>query len=62
MLDKDQSYHIVKVLRLSIDDEIEVFDGMGSSAICKIIEAKRNLISLNRISSLNNTKPKDKIF
>ena len=62
MLDKDQSYHIVKVLRLSVDDEIEVFDGMGSSAICKIIEAKRNLVSLNRISSLNITKPKDKVF
>ena len=50
MLDKDQSYHIVKVLRLNIDDEIEVFDGMGSSAICKIIEANRSLVSLNRIS------------
>jgi 16S rRNA (uracil1498-N3)-methyltransferase len=61
-IDKAQSLHLTKVLRLDVNDEVEVFDGMGSSAICKIIEAKRTLVSLNRISSLNITKPSDKVF
>ncbi|MDB3996776.1 16S rRNA (uracil(1498)-N(3))-methyltransferase [Gammaproteobacteria bacterium] len=51
-LDHAQSMHLSKVLRLSINDEVEVFDGLGSSAICKIIEVARSSVSLERIGNI----------
>ena len=60
-LDQPQSTHISKVLRLKLGNEIDVFDGKGSSAICKIIEINRSSIVLERISEvkkLNPTHPK----
>ena len=35
-LDQSQSDHLIKVLRLKADDEVEAFDGKGLSAICRI--------------------------
>ena len=60
-LDQTQSTHISKVLRLKLGNEIDVFDGKGSSAICKIIEINRSSIVLEKISEvkkLNPTHPK----
>ena len=60
-LGQPQSTHISKVLRLKLGNEIDVFDGKGSSAICKIIEINRSSIVLERISEvkkLNPTHPK----
>lgn len=59
-LDKAQSMHLIKVLRLAINDEIEAFDGHGSSAICKIIEINHSSVSLERISEIKANKPSKK--
>jgi 16S rRNA (uracil1498-N3)-methyltransferase len=45
------------VLRLAVNDEVEVFDGHGSSAICKILESNRSSVSLQRISDIKIDKP-----
>ncbi|MDA7541938.1 16S rRNA (uracil(1498)-N(3))-methyltransferase [Gammaproteobacteria bacterium] len=56
-LDQPQSTHISKVLRLKLGNEIDVFDGKGSSAICKIVEITRSSIVLERISELKKLNP-----
>ncbi|MDC0990404.1 16S rRNA (uracil(1498)-N(3))-methyltransferase [Gammaproteobacteria bacterium] len=56
-LDQPQSTHISKVLRLQLGNEIDVFDGKGSSAICKIVEITRSSIVLERISELKKLNP-----
>ena len=56
-IDQTQSLHLTKVLRLSVNDEVEVFDGHGSSAICKILELNRSSASLQRVSDIKIDKP-----
>ena len=56
-IDQAQSLHLTKVLRLAINDEVEVFDGHGSSAICKILESNRSSASLQRVSDIKIDKP-----
>ena len=56
-IDQAQSLHLTKVLRLAVNDEVEVFDGHGSSAICKILESNRSSVSLQRVSDIKIDKP-----
>ena len=56
-IDQAQSLHLTKVLRLTVNDEVEVFDGHGSSAICKILESNRSSASLQRVSDIKTDKP-----
>ena len=56
-IDQAQSMHLKKVLRLDVNDEVEVFDGHGSSAICKILESDRSSVSLERVSDIKIEKP-----
>jgi 16S rRNA (uracil1498-N3)-methyltransferase len=56
-IDQVQSLHLTKVLRLAVNDEVEVFDGHGSSAICKILESNRSSVSLQRVSDIKIDKP-----
>ena len=56
-IDQAQSLHLTKVLRLVVNDEVEVFDGHDSSAICKILESNRSSVSLERVSDLKTDKP-----
>ena len=56
-IDQAQSLHLTKVLRLAVNDEVEVFDGNGSSAICKISESNRSSASLKRVSDIKIDKP-----
>jgi 16S rRNA (uracil1498-N3)-methyltransferase len=56
-IDQTQSLHLTKVLRLTVNDEVEVFDGHGSSAICKILESNRSSVSLQRASDIKIDKP-----
>ena len=56
-IDQAQSLHLTKVLRLAVNDEVEVFDGHGSSAICKILESNRSSASLQRVSDIKIDKP-----
>ena len=46
---------MTRVLRLRIDEEVDVFDGEGSSAICRISAISRNTITLERISSVESS-------
>jgi|TARA_B110000211_G_scaffold5709_1_gene6353 16S rRNA (uracil1498-N3)-methyltransferase len=46
---------MTRVLRLKIDEEVDVFDGEGSSAICRISAISRNTITLERISSVESS-------
>lgn len=55
-IDQAQSLHLTKVLRLAVNDEVEVFDGHGSSAICKILESNRSSVSLQRVSDIKIDK------
>ena len=56
-IDQAQSLHLTKVLRLVVNDEVEVFDGHGSSAICKILESNRSSASLQRVSDIKIDEP-----
>jgi 16S rRNA (uracil1498-N3)-methyltransferase len=56
-IDQAQSLHLTKVLRLAVNDEVEVFDGNGSSATCKILESNRSSVSLQRVSDIKIDKP-----
>ena len=53
-IDELQSNHLIKALRLKEDDFVEVFDGHGRSAKCKIIQITKKNCQLERISELNN--------
>mgnify|MGYP001169233456 FL=1 len=58
-IDESQSHHLIKALRLKEGDVIEVFDGEGRFATCKIIEKSKKSIEAKRIGELKyNTPPK----
>ena len=40
-LSEDESRHCVKVMRLSVGDEMHVFDGRGKRLKCRIAEARK---------------------
>ena len=49
IIDETQSHHLIKALRLKENDFVEVFDGVGNSAKCKIIKlSKRNCANANK--------------
>lgn len=56
-LDQSQSTHLSKVLRMQLEDKIDVFDGKGSSAICKIVEINRSKIVVERIAEIKRSNP-----
>ena len=56
-LDQTQSIHLSKVLRLKLHEEVEAFDGMGSSAICKITDIEKRSVSLQRVSEIQTSDP-----
>ena len=56
-LDQIQSIHLSKVLRLKLYDEVEAFDGMGSSAICKITDIEKRSVILQRVSEIQTSDP-----
>jgi|TARA_B110000305_G_C19432411_1_gene636931 16S rRNA (uracil1498-N3)-methyltransferase len=58
-LDQSQSIHLIKVLRLKIDEEVDVFDGKGSSATCRISKISRSAITLERFSSVSSLEQKE---
>ena len=45
-IDEPQSKHLIKALRLKEDDFVEVFDGYGRSAKCKIIPVSYTHLTL----------------
>ncbi len=55
-LDQSQSIHLIKVLRLKIDEEVDVFDGKGSSATCRLSQISRSAITLERFTSVSSVE------
>ena len=53
-IDEPQSKHLIKALRLKEDDLVEVFDGNGRSAKCKIIKITKKNCQLERIHKLSS--------
>lgn len=45
-LDPSNSYHLIKVLRLSCGDRVMVFDGQGNEYVCEIIETGSDCVKL----------------
>jgi len=54
IIDETQSHHLIKALRLKENDFVEVFDGVGNSAKCKIIKLSKRNCELERINKLSN--------
>lgn len=50
------AHHLIKVLRLGRDDQVELFDGLGSIYRSRITEIGRGKIKL-RITDIDNTPP-----
>ena len=59
LTDEKVLHHFVKVLRLQIDQKIELFDGLGSYIKCTIIKIDKQVIALKPDSSLELQLPKD---
>ena len=58
-IDESQSNHLIKALRLKEDSIIEVFDGNGNSASCKIINFSKKTCEVERINNIkHDLKPK----
>ncbi|MCH2202955.1 MAG: 16S rRNA (uracil(1498)-N(3))-methyltransferase [Fuerstiella sp.] len=45
-LDEAESHHVQHVLRLSVGDEVELFDGSGASASASVANVSRNRVDL----------------
>ena len=48
--DKEDIKHISKVLRLDIDDEVEIVDSAKKEYIMKIVDIKNDNICLEKVS------------
>jgi 16S rRNA (uracil1498-N3)-methyltransferase len=46
VLDASSAHHLVKVLRKKEGDEIEIFDGRGSSCLTKILSIKSSKVTI----------------
>ncbi|MCP5535153.1 MAG: 16S rRNA (uracil(1498)-N(3))-methyltransferase [Akkermansiaceae bacterium] len=50
----DEARHCARVMRARVGDEIEVFDGQGKSAVCKILSASRDQVTCRLLSQQQN--------
>ncbi len=57
IIDESQSHHLIKALRLKEENIIEVFDGNGNSADCKIINLSKKVCEVERIDELKHDSP-----
>ncbi len=53
-LSSDESHHLLRVLRLTIGDELFVFDGDGDEYRCEFTEVKNKIAVVEVIEKLNN--------
>ncbi|NMD37241.1 MAG: 16S rRNA (uracil(1498)-N(3))-methyltransferase [Christensenellaceae bacterium] len=60
LLNKEESYHAIKVLRLKIGDTVEVLDGSNIYS-CKIKNITNGLLELLVLEKLEPTEPQTKI-
>ncbi|MEW6012786.1 MAG: RsmE family RNA methyltransferase [Elusimicrobiota bacterium] len=60
LLDEEESFHLKKVLRLKIGDEVKVFDGKNKW-VCEIIEFKNDKVFLRPIIKIQSAVKKIKL-
>ncbi len=53
-LSDDESHHLMRVLRLTIGDEIAVFDGCGNEYLCRFVAVQGKQGILERFSALTD--------
>ena len=51
-IDETQSHHLIRALRLKEEDIVEVFDGHGISANCKIIKLSKKYCEVEKTGDL----------
>ncbi len=59
---EDELHHIIKVLRLKSDEEIELCSGEGDVALAKITGVSKADISFDVLSQTKKTKNKQEVF
>lgn len=59
-LEEEELHHMVRVMRQSIGDEIELVDGKGSLGIAKIISISKKTAELEILSLLKEKEPSKK--
>jgi len=62
ILDKDESHHLCRVLRLKVKDTVEVLDGMGSIYTSKIASADPKRVELSIEKQKTLLKPKKHVI
>ena len=61
-IDESQSQHLIKALRLKEGVLIEVFDGSGKFASCKILKISKKFIEVERIEELKHQTPNERLL
>ena len=46
MLSSDESHHLMRVLRISVGDEVSAFDGRGHEWLARIIAIDRDSVTV----------------
>ena len=54
LIDESQSHHLIKALRIKKDSLVEIFDGKGKSAECKVIKLSRKICEVERVGVLKS--------
>lgn len=57
VLGEGESHHATRVLRVDVDDTVEVLDGMGRQYSCRVIEARKSSVTLDVLSERSVPKP-----
>lgn len=57
LLDQDETRHLRDVLRLKVDDEIAVFDGVGNEYLCRIDSIGKKESSASVIKKIDPSAP-----
>lgn len=53
----DKAFHLIKVVRIKIGEQILVLNGLGQSATCKIVDCDKKTVSL-AVEEINDSKRK----
>ena len=57
VLGEGESHHATRVLRVESGDSVEVLDGMGRQYSCRVIEARKSVVTLTVVSERSTPKP-----
>ena len=50
----EEAHHATRVMRVAVDEEVEIFDGHGKSAVCRVSQATKSAVEC----SIKSTAPK----